>query len=590
MSLMPRCSLPALMLVACLGLAAGPTSAAGIKVEVRGVEPALRDNVLAFLGLGRFSGFAELDQDMVDRLALRAEVEARTALRPFGYYEPKVTVQVEPVAGGWLATLDIDPGEPVLLAAADVVIEGPGADEPFLAEVLRRSPLRTGEQLSHAAYENLKGELQRTASSHGYLDAGWSRAEIAVDPAAREARIALTLDTGERYRFGPTTIQQDTVDPELVQRYLRYQEGDWFDAGKLLRTQFALDDSQYFSVVEVLPESRDRDAKLAPISIRAQANDRHRYKIGVGYATDTGPRLTLGWLNRRVNHRGHRLTIDATVAQIDRSVTASYTIPWEDPELERLQFRLRAGEEDRGDIRTTGASFYAGLTQVRGRWQRVLFANLDYLADSVAGDSTEVSPDLESRDLLVVPGISYGRLPAGFIRSDEAGRELYAELLGSTSAFGSQSEFLRFRVRDERRFDLGGPWHLIARGELGVSAVADFQELPAKYRFFAGGDRSVRGYAYDDLSPVDDEGNKVGGRHLVVASLEVEYDLPRNLAVAAFVDAGNAFDNFGDPLEYSAGLGIRYRLPFLSVGLDVAKSLSEPGRDPRLHLNFTPLL
>ena len=54
------------------------------------------------------------------------------------------------------------------------------------------------------------------------------------------------------------------------------------------------------------------------------------------------------------------------------------------------------------------------------------------------------------------------------------------------------------------------------------------------------------------------------------------------------MDGGNAFNTFGDPLEYSVGVGLRYRLPFLSVGLDVAQSVSESGRSPRLHINFTP--
>jgi translocation and assembly module TamA len=54
------------------------------------------------------------------------------------------------------------------------------------------------------------------------------------------------------------------------------------------------------------------------------------------------------------------------------------------------------------------------------------------------------------------------------------------------------------------------------------------------------------------------------------------------------VDAGNAFDKFGDPLEYSAGIGLRYRLPFLSVGIDVAQSISDSSRSPRFHINFTP--
>jgi translocation and assembly module TamA len=131
-------------------------------------------------------------------------------------------------------------------------------------------------------------------------------------------------------------------------------------------------------------------------------------------------------------------------------------------------------------------------------------------------------------------------------------------------------------------------WEIFLRGQVGASVVGEFQELPANYRFFAGGDLSVRGYGYEELSPVDAEGNKVGGRHLLTATVEVQRNLPRNFAVAVFMDAGNAFNDFGDPLEYSAGIGVRYRLPFLSVGIDVAQSISEPDRSPRLHLNFSP--
>ena len=54
------------------------------------------------------------------------------------------------------------------------------------------------------------------------------------------------------------------------------------------------------------------------------------------------------------------------------------------------------------------------------------------------------------------------------------------------------------------------------------------------------------------------------------------------------IGAGALDLSFGDPLEYSAGVGLRYRLPFLSVGLDVAQSISETDRSPRFHINFTP--
>ena len=571
--------------------AGAAATAPAIEVRIAGVDGRVRDNVAAFLSLQRYAQSPDLDQDRVDRLALRARQEAADALKPFGYYEPEVVVTVTPRETGWKAVVAIVPGDPVLLTAAEVSIVGPGRDEAFLTEVLDASKLPVGKPLSHADYDRVKGELQRVAASRGYLDSRWQRAELLIDVANHSAAAHLILDTGERYRFGATTIEQEFLDPEFVRRYLRYREGDWYDANLLLRTQFALDDSDYFSVVEVLPDERDRESRTVPVRISSQKNDRHRYKIGAGYATDTEFRLLLGWTNRQVNRRGHRLAAEGTLSKIEQTIDLSYTIPWKDPALEKLSFRVLAGEVENGDITTQGSSFRPNLTQVRGRWQRVLFVNADYTRDTLPGEGTDPDePINDERTFLVVPGISYALLPPGFVNLDAAGRGLYAELLGSASSLGSDSNFARLLVRDERRFDLGGPWHMILRGEVGTSAVGDFEELPANYRFFAGGDRSVRGYGYEELSPTDEEGNRIGGRHKLVGSVEFEYDLPKNLVAAAFVDAGNAFDRFGDPLEYSVGVGIRYRLPFLLVGIDLAQSISETGRDPRLHMNFTPIL
>lgn len=574
------------------GLAASAASAAAIEVRIKGVEGALQDNVAAFLSLNRFANAPDLDQDRVDRLAERARGEAVAALEPFGYYEAEATVTVTPSGDRWTAVVAVVPGEPVILVGAEVAIEGPGRDEPFLAEVLERGTLAVGERLSHADFDRLRGELQRVAASNGYLDASFPRRELRVDVGSRTAEALLTLDTGERYRFGATTIEQDFLDPDLVRRYLRYNEGDWYDVQLLLRTQFALDDTDYFSVVEVLPERRDRETLTVPVRINSEQNKRHRYRIGVGYATDTEWRLVLGWTDRQLNRRGHRLSAEAKLSKLETGLDLNYLIPWEDPALEKLSFRLMAGSVERGDITTQGVSFRPSLTQVRGRWQRVLFANLDYTRDSLPDSAVPAADSAIAADrtLLLVPGISLALLPPGFLGAEAVDRGLLVELLGSASALGSDSNFLRLRVRDDRRFAIGGPWSLLLRGEVGASAVGDFEELPSQYRFFAGGDRSVRGYGLNELSPVDEFGNKVGGRHQLVLSAELERSLPRNLAAAVFVDAGNAFNSWGDRLEYSVGVGVRYRLPFLSVGIDVAQSISESGRSPRLHLNFTPIL
>ena len=570
---------------ACLRMAHAADS---IELEVVGIDGALRDNVLALSSLQRHAESEQLDQDVVERLAQRAPGEARKALRPFGYYQPQVETELTRTADGWHARIMIDPGKPVVLVEQQVEITGAGRDERFLRQVVARSPLRTGARLSHPDYDLLKGELLRAAAGNGYLDAAFTRAELIVDPAALEARAHVTLDTGERYRFGPTTIEQDFLKETLVRRYLRYREGDWYDAAALLRTQFALDDSQYFAVVEVLPEERDRENRIAPIRIVSERNKRNLYTIAAGYATDTRARGTLGWQDRRVNRSGHRMRAEIRGSSVEESIGLTYVIPWTDPALEKLAFDLRGFREQRADVETKGASLRVGLTQVRGKWQRVLFVTADTTSDEVttaSGDSTLID---RKQSNLLVPGISYSSLPPGFLGVNAVPRGFQIELIGSTSALGSDTDFTRLVVRDERRFRLADRLHLQLRAEIGASAVGEFQQLPAQYRFFAGGDRSVRGYGYEELSPVDADGNRIGGRHLMTGSIELQRRLPRNFVAAVFVDAGNAIDNFGDPLEYSAGVGLRYRLPFLSIGLDVAQSISESHRNPRVHLNFTP--
>jgi translocation and assembly module TamA len=200
--------------------------------------------------------------------------------------------------------------------------------------------------------------------------------------------------------------------------------------------------------------------------------------------------------------------------------------------------------------------------------------------------------------LLLIPGISYASLPPNFLTGWVRDAAYYLELSGSPQSLGSDASYLRFYGRAERVWPIRGPWYLRTRGEIGTSWIDEFSALPASQRFFAGGDRSVRGFAFNELSPPPDSSidprasrnDAVGGEHKLVGSLEIERDLPRNLRGAVFFDAGNAFNDWGDPLEYSVGIGVRWRLPMLMIGLDVAQALSESDKSPRLHLNITQVM
>ncbi len=573
-------------LVALVLLSSWQLAAADIEVVIEGIDEDVRRNLLVYLSLQRYRERDDLSEDTVARLHERTPIEVRQALRPFGYYEPTVQSSIEHLENGrdWRVTLRIDPGPPVILEEATVEVTGPGANESMFRTLIADADLKPGRRLSHAAYEKLKGDLQRTALGSGFLDARYVRHELAVDPPNRRAWAHLVLETGSRYRFGATEIEQDAIDSQLIRKFLRYREGDYFEAAKLLTTQFVLDDTQYFSTVEISPGARDQKTLTVPVTIRAQPSRKNKYTIALGYGTDTRVRGTIAWDNRRVNREGHRWRVELQGSTNKQAFEAHYVIPVGDPALERLGAEWITSREELADLDVTATEVTPSLTQIRGNWQRVLFLTFER--------SVSESPTERNTDNYLMPGISYALLPPSFSAESTLvlDRGFYTELSGSHSAFGSDADFLQFRIQDERVFDLSEAWHLILRAEVGLSAVADFSELPGSRRFFAGGDRSVRGFGLNELSPVDADGNRTGGRHLLVGSIEIERDLPRRFGVAAFFDAGNAVNKLGDPLEYSVGLGFRWRIPVVTLGVDVAQAISRNDLSPRLHLNIQPRL
>jgi translocation and assembly module TamA len=559
-----------------------PAAQADVTIEITGIRAELENNVRAFLSLTRYEDRDDIAPDTMARLARRIPIETRRALEPLGYYQPTIEYSFVPAGNDWRVSIAVQAGRDVRISAVDMAVTGPGAENEEIKKLLARRDLRPGRRLNHGTYEQVKASLLRTATGQGYLDARYTSNELVIDTQERRAMIELKLETGSLYRFGPITVQQDAILDSAMQRLLRMREGDPYTVDALLRTQYVLDDTQYFANVEIESGERDRERLIVPVSIRAQPNLRHRYAASVGYATDTRLRGRLTWDNRRVNEKGHRMQVGLIGSSIVEEASVRYIVPVMDIALEKLDFSLLTRNEELGDTLSKKDELAAGLTQVLGRWQRVVFLRLS--------NEETILPDSTQTDFLLIPGISFSTLPvrAG-ITTELLRYSLFAELTGSPNTLGSDASYLRFRLQGERIFDLSDLWHLRLRGELGTSEVADFSELPASQRFFAGGDNSVRGFALNELSPKDDEGNNIGGKHLLVGTVELERQLPRNFGVAVFADAGNAFNDFGDALEYSAGLGVRWHVSVASIGVDVAQALSESGRTPRLHLHISTL-
>jgi translocation and assembly module TamA len=573
----------AAVLLALLPLAAR----ASIEIVIPEVTEQVQNNIRAFLSLTRYAERDDVTQETISRLQRRIVSETRLALEPLGYYEPEVTYDAKHEGDKWIVTIHVKPGRPVRLSDVSVTVTGPGANERAIREVLDAQELKPGLRLNHGTYERVKGTLIRAAKNEGYLDAHLTKNDLEIDRTARRATATIALDTGKRYSFGKINVAQDVINDDSMRRLLRMHEGDPYTLDLLLRTQYTLDDSQYFSSVSIEPGTVDREALTVPVTVTAEPNRRHRFATSLGYGTDTEVRGKFTWDNRRVNREGHRFKMELLGSSVIKQISARYVIPVLDVALEKLEFTGDLVEEELGDTLSQRNEVGTGLTQVQGRWQRVLFVRLSNETTTEGGSNDR------NTAFYVFPGISYSTLPSYITGGKPRPYRLYFELRGSPTSLGSDASFLQFRFQGERVFAFAERWHLDLRAELGTTRIESNEssanqvlDLPASQRFFAGGDRSVRGFDLNELAPRDkDTGDTIGGKHLATGTVEVTRDLPRNFGVAAFYDIGNAFNDFKDPqFEYSIGVGVRYNIAVASFGVDVAQPLSQSGRNPKFHL------
>ncbi len=116
----------------------------------------------------------------------------------------------------------------------------------------------------------------------------------------------------------------------------------------------------------------------------------------------------------------------------------------------------------------------------------------------------------------------------------------------------------------------------VARGNLGWIETNNFEKVPPDLRFFAGGDRSIRGYKYKDISPRDDDGKLTGASKLATGSLEYQYNVTGKWWGAAFIDSGEAVNDIKQSnFKTGAGFGVRWASPVGPIKLDIARPIGD---------------
>ncbi len=554
--------------------------AAQVSVDIHGLKSELETAARGSLDLTHYIG-RDVSEAQIRRLFERAADQIRAALEPFGYYGVRVEGELE---GGddaaFNAVFTVEAGQPVIVAQRNIQVTGAAAQLPSIQSAIKAFEPDVGETMEHGLYEASKSRIDTALRAAGFLDARLVEHRVEVSRRANSANIELEWDSSQRYRFGEVRFSPSQFQDGFLERYIPWQEGEYYSTDKLLAMQQRLVDADYFSGVAVQPLVEQASGEVVPIEVMVNPAKRTLYTAGVYMSTDTGPGVRFGMDRRWVNRDGHKFSADMEYSQRLKSIGTLYKIPRPGPDNRSYNFGATYREERTDTSESRMLRLAANDTRDWRGFVRTL--GLQYLA----GDY-EIAGERHNSSLLFAEGVLSRKEADNFFFATR-GYALTLALRAAPESPLADTSFVQFSSDAKWIHSPTEKGRLILHGGLGAMAVDDFNALPPELRFFAGGDRSVRGFDYEEIGEKNASGGVIGGRYLVYAGAEYEHYFLPNWGAAVFTDAGDAFDTTFD-VNVSVGVGLRWKSPIGIVRFDVAKPIvTDLGDGFRLHIIVGP--
>nr|WP_208759781.1 autotransporter assembly complex family protein [Yersinia mollaretii] len=552
----------------CVLLATPLAYAANVRLQVEGLSGDLERNVRARLST---IGTDEVTSD--GRFRSRVDEAIRQGLRALGYYDPTITfdLQSRPAPARSVLIAKVVPGEPVLIAGVDIDLQGGAKTDPDYLALVRRDTPKIGSILNHGDFDNFKSSLTGLALRRGYFDANMIKSELGVAAELRKAFWDIDFDSGERYRFGKVVFQGSQIREDFLQNLVPFHEGEYYTSDELAELNRRLAATNWFNSVVVSPDFRDaRETKILPLDAVVTPRTENTIELGGGYATDVGPRLTGSWRKPWMNSYGHSLTTSTTLSAPEQTLDFSYRIPLRKNPLE--QYYLLQGGFKRTDLNDTNSDTttlnVARFWDLSSGWKRSvnLRWSLDHFTQGSVTDTT----------MLLYPGVNISRTRQRGGAMPVWGDSQNYSIDWSDTTWGSDVDFGIFQAQNVWIRTLGEKNRFVVRGNLGWIETNNFDRVPPSLRFFAGGDRSIRGYKFRDISPRDSEGKLTGASKLATGTLEYQYNVTGRWWGAVFVDSGEAVNDIRkSDFKTGAGVGVRWASPVGPIKLDIAKPIGD---------------
>ncbi len=490
-------------------------------------------------------------------------------LHAYGYYSARVELHYLGSFPDLLIRVEIDPG-PVYLFDSPKIIDDQGG-ALLLPTSLRAGCPAQSEVILHAGEEILE-EL----SKEGYPLARVIDRLVVVDPERCGVEVTYSIDLGPLSPFGCISIEGlRKVQPGFVRRRILWSMGELYNPNSVVCTETYLQESGLFSLVLVKPGTALDEEGLLPMQIRLEEKKYRHVGAGVSYSTDESAGVMAQWSHDNLTGWGDALALTGEYSKIIKRATGIYGRPDFFGRDQDLLLRLEARREDTPGFTEREVSFLVRISRRIGDCFSYNYGGMYERLLSTKSDNDE----------------NYNLLSLPFQARWDTSNRLLDPTHGVTLAYfffpylaviNQHISFFKQELYGITYMPLLPRGHalLALSGQFGSILGQSRELIPAPKRFYAGSSTSLRGYKYLSVSPLGPNGRKpIGGRSLMIFSVEPQLRVWGKLYLASFYDIGNVystpFPQLNKKLLRSTGVGLRYLTPVGPFRLDIAFPLDK---------------
>ncbi len=502
------------------------------------------------------------------------------ALRSFGYYAPDITYTIHEDETPVRVVFEVNQGPEFLIEDVEIIPkdsdwEGEVPDPEVLG-------LYKGERIRSSTVKESTRKLDSYLKARGHPFPRTRVQEVVIDHADNSAIVYLAFDPGPRAGFGDMEIVGlERVQEEVVLERVPWETGDEFRAPQMEGLRRDLMATGLFSVVEVNHGYELDEEDLLPMQVRVRERSPRTFRAGIGYQSDIGPELRLGWVHRNLRGKGETLEADLQLSDVERFLGGSYTIPSFMRPDQRLILKSGYREEYQDAYDATSISATGTVDRDLTR-ELSVGAGAGYRLAQVEqmGEKTDLG-------LLFFPGnLLYDARDNELDPSQ--GLRFNLRLTPFLDTMDLETRFLKTYASLSNYLELW-PQRIVLANRVAYGAIGaeDKRKVPPDERYYAGGGGSIRGYAYQKVGPMED-GDPIGGLALAEVNTELRFKLSRNSGLVMFLDGGQAYEDsypdFSENLRWGTGIGYRYYTDFGPLRADIAFPLNRRSKDSAYQL------